>query len=178
MSTYTVEPEWESATVVRIEVEEGKTLLQSGQELTLRPLAGHQNVYEIRIGSTLRHAVVEANSRGMVSISFQGYQYLLKVSDSVYARFHAILKENLSATQQLQKVVAPMPGLIKNVSIHNGQSVRKGEKLFVLEAMKMENIIKAPGSGVVRNLDIAEGSAVEKGTLLCVLDAQSAASQI
>ena len=63
-----------------------------------------------------------------------------------------------------------MPGLLKGIAIVDGQTVRKGETLFTLEAMKMENAIKTPVSGVIRNIGVVEGSALEKGALMCTVE--------
>ena len=68
-----------------------------------------------------------------------------------------------------QAINAPMPGTILAVNVTPGQSVRKGDVLMVLEAMKMENEIMCPRDGVVSSVQAAKGAAVESGTLLCVL---------
>lgn len=68
-----------------------------------------------------------------------------------------------------EKIAAPMPGTILQVNAVNGQSVKKGAVLFILEAMKMENEIMAPCDGTVSGVTVSKGSAVESGTLLCVL---------
>jgi biotin carboxyl carrier protein len=61
---------------------------------------------------------------------------------------------------------APMPGLIRAVKVRAGQSVQKGDALLILEAMKMENVLKATRAGEVIEVRVAEGDAVEKGAVL------------
>lgn len=68
-----------------------------------------------------------------------------------------------------EKITSPMPGTILSVNVAPGQSVKKGDVLMVLEAMKMENEIMCPRDGVVSSVQAAKGAAVESGTLLCVL---------
>lgn len=63
-------------------------------------------------------------------------------------------------------VQAPMPGLIVRVQVAVGDTVRAGQGLVVMEAMKMENELRAPADGVVRSLHAVPGQAVEKGTVL------------
>ena len=62
-----------------------------------------------------------------------------------------------------------MPGTIVNVVVAPGQTVKKGDVLMVLEAMKMENEIMCPCDGKVASINAAKGAAVESGTLLCVI---------
>lgn len=68
-----------------------------------------------------------------------------------------------------EKVAAPMPGTILSVNVQNGASVKKGDVLFILEAMKMENEIMAPCDGTIASVSVSKGAAVETGTLLCVI---------
>ncbi len=68
-----------------------------------------------------------------------------------------------------EKVSAPMPGTILDVRVGNGQSVKKGDILFILEAMKMENEIMAPCNGTIASVSVTKGAAVDSGALLCVI---------
>ncbi|MBQ3866502.1 MAG: biotin/lipoyl-binding protein [Clostridia bacterium] len=68
-----------------------------------------------------------------------------------------------------EKVSAPMPGTILSVACENGKSVKRGDVLFVLEAMKMENEIMSPADGTVSSLSVSSGAAVKSGDLLCVI---------
>ena len=64
---------------------------------------------------------------------------------------------------------APMPGNILKVNVKAGQSVKKGDVLMILEAMKMENEIMAPADAVVSSVSVSAGSTVEAGAVLCTL---------
>ncbi len=65
-----------------------------------------------------------------------------------------------------EPIKSPMPGTIVDVKVSQGQSVKEGDVLVVLEAMKMENEIKAPKAGTVTSVAVAKGASVESGTLL------------
>lgn len=68
-----------------------------------------------------------------------------------------------------EPVKAPMPGVVLKVQVQQGQAVKAGQVLVILEAMKMENEIMAPCDGTVTSVSVTKGAAVESGTLLCTI---------
>ena len=68
-----------------------------------------------------------------------------------------------------EAVNAPMPGTILKVNVQNGQAVKEGQVLVVLEAMKMENEIMAPKSGTVTQVLVSKGASVDTGAPLVVI---------
>lgn len=68
------------------------------------------------------------------------------------------------------KVAAPMPGKILAIKANNGQAVKKGEVIMILEAMKMENEITAPEDGTVASINVGVGDSVESGDTLATLN--------
>lgn len=67
-------------------------------------------------------------------------------------------------------VTAPMPGKILGVKASVGQSVKKGDVLIILEAMKMENEIVAPSDGIIATINVLNGDSVEAGKTLATLN--------
>ena len=102
-------------------------------------------------------------------IELDGKQHKVKIKDQ-----HDLLVDELglakSSEQQMNDVKAPMPGLVLEVEVKVGQKVQKGDGLLILEAMKMENVIKSTGEGVVKDIHISKGAAVDKGQLLIEME--------
>ena len=69
-------------------------------------------------------------------------------------------------TKQVNLIKAPMPGLILDIHVKEGQEVKENEHLLILEAMKMENVITSPRDGIIKSVNVTKGSAIEKGHLL------------
>ena len=68
-----------------------------------------------------------------------------------------------------EKIESPMPGTILAVNVNNGDVVKKGQVLMILEAMKMENEIMAGCDGTVTSVAVTKGQSVETGALLCTI---------
>lgn len=68
-----------------------------------------------------------------------------------------------------QNVTAPMPGTVLAVKTSQGQTVKAGDVLFILEAMKMENEIVAPCAGTVKQISVQKGASVDTGAVLAVI---------
>lgn len=68
--------------------------------------------------------------------------------------------------QKVNNIKAPMPGLVLDVLVQVGDAVSKGDSVLILEAMKMENVIKAEGDAVVKSIEITKGTPVEKNQIM------------
>ncbi len=75
-----------------------------------------------------------------------------------------------SVIHKIKTVKAPMPGLVLSIDIQAGQEVVQGDPLMILEAMKMENVIKSPGVGKIKKIVATVGKAVDKGEVLIELE--------
>lgn len=77
---------------------------------------------------------------------------------------------DLKSMQKVEPVKAPMPGMVLKVLVEPGQRISKGDGMLVLEAMKMENILKASVDATVKSIKVNERTAVEKGAILIELE--------
>lgn len=73
------------------------------------------------------------------------------------------------STAEGAKVLSPMPGTILEVKVQNGQAVKAGDAMFILEAMKMENDIVAPQDGTVKQIVVSKGASVDTDAVLAVI---------
>lgn len=100
-----------------------------------------------------------------VVIKINGHSYSVALKD----QFDLLLEKmgmSAVATSKINNVKAPMPGLIIDLKVKVGDSVKIGDQLLILEAMKMENILKAQGEGIVKSVKVKKGDSVEKGQIL------------
>jgi len=70
------------------------------------------------------------------------------------------------ASAKINNIKAPMPGLVIDLKVKAGDTVKAGDPLLILEAMKMENILKSPGDGTIKAVKTEKGDSVEKGQVL------------
>jgi biotin carboxyl carrier protein len=98
-------------------------------------------------------------------VKVNGTEYVVNVEEPM----DALLKKMgfaSSASKKLKELKAPMPGLVLKMLVKPGDMVQKDTPLLILEAMKMENVIKAAADAEIKEIKIIEGQAVEKGVTL------------
>lgn len=74
-----------------------------------------------------------------------------------------------AASGEGEKIASPMPGTILDIKVNVGDSVKKGQILMILEAMKMENEIMAGADGVITSIGVTKGASVQTGDALCTI---------
>tara|TARA_R110002050_G_scaffold200591_1_gene335535 strand:+ start:82453 stop:82959 length:507 start_codon:yes stop_codon:yes gene_type:complete len=117
-------------------------------------------------GKEYRVEVAQLDTDNKTAIlRINGRKYELTLKD----QFDQLLKdlglENM-AVKKISEIKSPMPGLVLDILVKAGDTIKKGDQVLVLEAMKMENIIKSQTDAVVKSVAIETGVAVEKGQVL------------
>jgi biotin carboxyl carrier protein len=98
-------------------------------------------------------------------LKINSVKFNLQLKDKYDELLHTLGLDNL-ATKKVNDIKAPMPGMVLNILVKEGDTVKKGDAILVLEAMKMENILKSPTDGLIKKIAAVKGTAVEKNQLL------------
>lgn len=144
-----------------------KTLTVDGQLLEIDAKA---------LSGTTQHIIYQHKSYNVEVLEREedGKQATIRVNGNLYQveledQYDELLKQlgmDSTAGNKVQEIKAPMPGLVLQLMVVEGQEVNKGDSLLVLEAMKMENIIKSPAAGIVKRILVQKGDKVEKNGIL------------
>lgn len=113
------------------------------------------NIDVVKLNAEEKTLVIKVNS----------VKFNLQLKDKYDELLHSLGMDNL-ASKKISEIKAPMPGMVLNVLVQEGIEVKKGDALIVLEAMKMENILKSPGDGIIKKIMAVKGKAVEKNEVL------------
>lgn len=130
----------------------------------------------IEVRDNTFHIIKDSKSYNATLISFNaedktmvlnvnGNDYELSIKD----KNDLLLQQlgiNVKTSSAIQSLKAPMPGLIINVSVKAGDEVKKGDTLLILEAMKMENVIKSPRDGKIKKVSVELKKPVEKNQVM------------
>lgn len=106
----------------------------------------------------------EDKETGTVRLRIGAHTYTVQLQDDRTRLMHTLGLDK--AATKVKEIKAPMPGMVLNIIVKPGDVVKKNDPILVLEAMKMENMIKAPGDATVSAVHAEKGKAVEKGQLL------------
>lgn len=133
--------------------------------------------YKFKIGGKDYAVTIDSVEGGKASVTVNGAAYEVEIEKGAPAAAPSVpAAAGTTAPAPVQdapkaaapkgegtKVVTPMPGVIIEVSVREGQAVKAGEKVAVLEAMKMENEISAPSDGTVTAIHVQNGASVNEG---------------
>lgn len=100
-------------------------------------------------------------------INYGGRKYSGEILEETLAKLKSATPKEILKQKELK---APMPGLIVKVEVQQGQIIKAGEGVIIMEAMKMENEIKSPYEGKVKNILVREKQTVDKDQVLLVLE--------
>lgn len=159
---------------VKINGQDPLNIDATGSEITVNGEAQALEIVElgegtfqvIRLDGAVTVHVVEVNAEEKtVDLLVNGKKVTAEITTELDRLLEKMgLADALSS--RISEIKAPMPGLIHSVSVAVGQEVAKGDALLILEAMKMENVIKSPDAGTVAAIHIDQGQSVEKNQLL------------
>ncbi|MEQ8907937.1 MAG: biotin/lipoyl-containing protein [Vicingaceae bacterium] len=162
---------------LKVEIEGGKSQmvesLQDGSFL----VDGEEKKLDIKVLGDKKFHIIQNHqsySAEVLKADYQDKSFQIRVNNNLYElkvedRFDLLLQklgmEDLAAAG-VTELKAPMPGLVLSIEVEAGQEVKQDEPLIVLEAMKMENVLKAPADVVVKSVAVEKSQAVEKNQLL------------
>lgn len=106
--------------------------------------------------------------------NFNEKSYKVKINNNtynidIYNDLDLLIKDlgfEIGSSKMVDKIMAPMPGLILEISVKGGDEVKENDPLLILEAMKMENVISSPREGIIKSISVKKGDAVDKNQLL------------
>lgn len=159
---------------------QGRTVLRIEQKNGSLFLEGNEAPYDLReLKAGSYHILLNGVSYSLDVISTdtaaKRHVFRLngkKVTVQLEDRYDALLKElgmDAASAKKTDHLKAPMPGLVVEVTVREGQQISKGDTLVILEAMKMENALKAVADATVKKINVQKGQAVEKNVILVEL---------
>lgn len=114
--------------------------------------------------------LVEADSTGKkLKIEIEGETFDIEIKDELDQMLQKMGYGSVS-NKPIKEIKAPMPGLVLEIAVVEGQEVNEGDKILILEAMKMENSILINANAKIKKVTVITGQAVEKGQVLVELE--------
>lgn len=145
-------------------ISEKEIPLDLGQKLEVLEERGDRIV--VRIGNKVQELNVRpTDNPKLLDVFLNGKHYPVQIKD----RTDLLLEEmgmDISVESAATDLKAPMPGLVLNILVAAGDAVSKGDPLLILEAMKMENMIKATTDATIEEIHVSTGNTVEKDQLM------------
>ena len=149
-----------------VRIEDGVFFLNDeSREVDIRKVNDHTLQVLYQGGSYTVHVLKLDREEKLVQLKINGQRAEVKLSTELDRLLKSMGMENAGASK-VSNVKAPMPGLIHSVKVAEGDTVTKGQPLLILEAMKMENVIKSPTDGTIGKIHVEQGANVEKSAVM------------
>ena len=103
------------------------------------------------------------------TVEVDGEDFMIEIKDEL----NQVLEKmgfGLATNKQIKEIKAPMPGRVLEIAVSNGQAVIEGDKMLILEAMKMENCIVIHSAATIKKVAVVAGQTVQKGQVLIELE--------
>ena len=153
-------------------------LLVEGEEIVVNVTTFSADRFEVAVGDTI---VAVRRSSGGLRLNDQAAPNYVKHGNRITIFADPVVEITIpdpldrgGAEAASDAILSPMPGLLRAMEVTAGQTVKAGDRLAVLEAMKMEHILRAPRDGVIATVGATAGSQVEAGALLIALEEEVA----
>lgn len=150
-----------------IEVDNDGRVLIDGEERDVDFLNLGGSLYSLITENKSFEAVID-DDEGRIDVMMRGRLFEAQVLDE---RAMLLMQRRGGISSSSGEVHAPMPGLIVDVTVEDGEAVAKGQTVIILESMKMQNELKSPIDGMVRAINAVAGQAVDKNDLLLEIKA-------
>ena len=130
----------------------------------------------ISLSKEKQHVIIDNKSYSIEFVEFDSEKKIatLKVNNNSYEvaiqdKYDMLLKDlgmNNMTSKVIKEIKAPMPGLVVSIEVEVGQEVSEGDSVLILEAMKMENVLKSPVDGKIKSIKTKQTQTVEKNEIL------------
>lgn len=151
-----------------IDIQGDGTLLVNGEKRDVDFHALGPAFYSIIMNHLSYELVIEEREEHTIEVFMQGRMYDARVMDE-RAQLLASRSALLMSSSGDVNVKAPMPGLVVAVPVTEGQAVKSGQTIVILESMKMQNELKAPRDGTLQKVHVTPGQSVEQNKVLVTI---------
>ena len=151
-----------------VEIDQEGQIIVDGQlyEVDFQQLS-EGGILSLLLNNHSLEAIVEERENGW-EVLIRGELYTVDVQDE--RAFRLARARGIVAEVTGEAIIkSPMPGLIIDVLVEPNQIVQKGDKVVILESMKMENELRSPRDGVVKHVFVVSGAGVEKNQVLVTI---------
>jgi biotin carboxyl carrier protein len=151
-----------------IEINDDNTLIVDGQSYPVDFLNINREVFTLLIGGHSYEAHLQPGEGDQWQVLLRGTLYEVEVEDEREKRLRVAAGGGAAHGGEFS-LRAPMPGLVVAVPVTEGQAVKKGDNLVILESMKMQNELKSPRAGTVTRVNVNAGQSVEQNQVMVTL---------